>query len=94
MVPESVHVAIVLSPFLLLPAAGWLGGRGSRSASFLAVVPAVLTAYFGFIYWLASTSGFRPSSRRLSWVATEVAIASMRSSVSVPRRRMTSLRLT
>jgi len=57
LVPDSVHVAIVLSPFLLLPAAGWLGGRGLRSASFLAIVPGVLTAYFGFIYWLVSTSG-------------------------------------
>ena len=57
MLPEAVHVAIVLSPFLLLPAVGWLGGRGSRDASLLAVVPALLTAYFGFIYSLVSTSG-------------------------------------
>jgi len=49
-VPQVVHVAIVLSPFILLPVAGWLGGRGSGHARFLAVVPALLTAYFGFAY--------------------------------------------
>jgi multicomponent Na+:H+ antiporter subunit A len=57
LLPEALHVAIVLSPFGLLPAAGWLGARGSNHARFLALVPAVLTAYFGFTYWRVSTTG-------------------------------------
>ena len=57
MPPEALHVAVVLSPFILLPAAGWLGGHGARYASLLALVPAALTAYFGFTYWLVSTAG-------------------------------------
>ena len=54
---EALHVAIVLSPFILLPAAGWLGVRGSNLARLLAFIPAVLTAYFAFTYWLVRTSG-------------------------------------
>ncbi|MGH9311204.1 MAG: proton-conducting transporter membrane subunit, partial [Vicinamibacterales bacterium] len=46
MSPDALGVAIVLSPFALLPIFGWLGARGRRSASLLAVFPAVLTAYF------------------------------------------------
>ena len=42
---------------MLLPVAGWLGGRGVRYASLLALVPAALTAYFGFTYWLVNTAG-------------------------------------
>ena len=57
MPPETLHVVVVLSPFILLPAAGWLGARSSSHARFLALVPAVLTAYSGFIYWLVSTTG-------------------------------------
>jgi multicomponent Na+:H+ antiporter subunit A len=42
----TLHVLIVLSPFLLFPVAGWLGARGAPRASLLAVVPAALAAYF------------------------------------------------
>ena len=65
MPPEALHVAVVLSPFILLPVAGWLGGRGARYASLLALVPAALTAYFGFTYWVVSTSG--PFTVTLPW---------------------------
>jgi multicomponent Na+:H+ antiporter subunit A len=44
--PPAIHVAAILSPFLLIPVAGWLGGRGVRAASVLALVPACLTLYF------------------------------------------------
>ena len=57
MPPEVLHIVVVLSPFILLPAAGWLGARGSSQARFLALVPAALTAYFGFAYWLVSATG-------------------------------------
>ena len=57
MVPDALHVTLILSPFILLPAAGWLGGRGPRYARWLALVPALLTAYFSFTYWLVSNSG-------------------------------------
>jgi len=57
LVPEALHVAIVLSPFILLPAAGWLGARGSSHSRVLTLVPALLTAYFGFSFWLVSSSG-------------------------------------
>ena len=47
MLPEALHVAIILSPFGLLPAVGWLGSAGGR-ARLLALIPAALTAYFAF----------------------------------------------
>ena len=57
MVPEALHVAVVLSPFVLLPAAGWLGARGVSNARLLALAPLLLTAYFGVIYSQVSTGG-------------------------------------
>jgi multicomponent Na+:H+ antiporter subunit A len=55
--PEALHVAIVLSPFILLPVAGWLGAHGSRRTRLLALIPAILTAYFGYAYRVAGTTG-------------------------------------
>jgi len=43
---DAIHVLIVLLPFLLLPVAGWLGGRRPR-ARLLALVPAALAVYYG-----------------------------------------------
>jgi multicomponent Na+:H+ antiporter subunit A len=54
---EALHVAIILSPFMALPAAGWLGARGRRQASMLALLPAALTAYFARTLWLVGTTG-------------------------------------
>ena len=57
MVPDALHVAIVLSPFVALPAAGWLGSRGGGGARLLALIPAALTGYFTYAFWLVSNSG-------------------------------------
>src|SRR5688572_6746210 len=40
---HSLQIAAILSPFVVLPLAGWLGGRGSRAASLLSAIPALLT---------------------------------------------------
>jgi multicomponent Na+:H+ antiporter subunit A len=51
--------AIILSPFLAMPVARWLGGRGGRQARLLALVPAALTAYFAADFRrIASTGPF------------------------------------
>ena len=57
MTPESLHVAIVLTPFLALPLAGWAGGRGSRASTALALVPAALTAYFAWAFAMVAAGG-------------------------------------
>ena len=57
MLPETLHVAIILSPFIVLPLAGWLGSRGTDGARLLALIPAALTGYFTYAFWLVSTSG-------------------------------------
>jgi multicomponent Na+:H+ antiporter subunit A len=55
--PESLHVAIVLTPFLALPLAGWAGTRGSRPSMALALIPAALTAYFAWALALVAAAG-------------------------------------
>jgi multicomponent Na+:H+ antiporter subunit A len=47
----------VLSPFLALPLAGWLGGAGTRRASLLSILPAALTAYFVYALRLVDADG-------------------------------------
>jgi multicomponent Na+:H+ antiporter subunit A len=59
-------VLIILSPFLLLPVAGLLGGRGARRAGFLAVCPALLTAWFAYAFWSVLTTG--PFTVAVPWV--------------------------
>ena len=54
---EALHVGVVLSPFMLLPMAGWLGAGGSGRARVLAVLPAALTGYFGWAFWWVNTDG-------------------------------------
>ncbi len=56
MLPEALHVAIILSPFVTLPAVGWLGSGRDR-ARLLALIPAALTGYFTYAFWLVSISG-------------------------------------
>ena len=58
---------LILSPFLILPAVGWLGGRGTRQASALAVFPAVLTAWFAYAFWSVSDTG--PFSATVPWAS-------------------------
>src|SRR3954464_6445326 len=54
---EAVLVALVLSPFIALPVAGWLGARGVRHAQLLALLPGSLTAYFIYLLGVVSTKG-------------------------------------
>ena len=55
MSPETLHVAIILSPFVALPVAGWLGARGQ--APLLALIPAALTGYFMYALWSVGING-------------------------------------
>jgi len=64
-VPQSLHIAVVLSPFILLPIAGWLGARGAQRARLLAVIPATLTGYFAWAYWSVSANG--PFKATVPW---------------------------
>lgn len=54
--PDAVHVLIVLAPYLLLPLAGWLGGRG-RAARLLAVAPAALAGWFAWLLVQVASTG-------------------------------------
>jgi multicomponent Na+:H+ antiporter subunit A len=62
---DALHVLIVLSPFILLPVAGWLGGRGAAHAKLLAVVPAALATYFAV--QLAGVSSRGPLLVSVPW---------------------------
>ena len=53
----ALHVAIILSPFLFLPAAGWIGRPGTPRAEFLSLFPAILTAYFVYVFKLITIHG-------------------------------------
>ena len=53
---DAAHVLIVLTPFLLAPLAGLLGGH-ARPARLLALVPAALTAYFAWMLAQVMASG-------------------------------------
>ena len=57
MLPDTVHVAMVLSPFAALPAAGWLASRGGRLGRLPALIPAALTVYFAYTLWLVGAGG-------------------------------------
>jgi len=63
---QTLHVAAILSPFLFLPVAGWLGYLGTRRARFLPLFPALLTGYFGYDFWLVATYG--PATLSVPWV--------------------------
>ena len=53
---DALHVLVVLAPYLLLPVAGWLGGRG-RYARVLALFPAALTGYLAWMFGVVSRDG-------------------------------------
>ena len=57
MLNQTLHVATILSPFLFLPAAGWIGHLGTRRAQFLSLFPAMLTAYFAYAFKLITMHG-------------------------------------
>jgi multicomponent Na+:H+ antiporter subunit A len=60
----ALHIAVILAPFLALPLAGWLGGRGGGSR-LLAAVPAALTGYFAYTFFVVGRDG--PFSVTASW---------------------------
>jgi multicomponent Na+:H+ antiporter subunit A len=64
MPPDAVHVLIVLAPYLLLPLAGWLGGRG-RYARLLALPPAALTGWFAWLLLEVASAG--PVTATVPW---------------------------
>src|SRR6185295_15639271 len=53
----TLHVAIILSPFLLAPLAGWLGRGGGRRAVVLGLPPALLTGYFLYLARAVAAQG-------------------------------------
>jgi multicomponent Na+:H+ antiporter subunit A len=61
----ALHVATILAPFLALPLAGWCGRRPS-GARLLAVVPAALTGYYTYLFWVIGQGG--PFSVTATWV--------------------------
>jgi multicomponent Na+:H+ antiporter subunit A len=63
---ETLHVAAILSPFLVLPAAGWIGHLGPRRARFLSLFPATLAVYFVYAYTLIAAHG--PVTLSVPWV--------------------------
>ena len=64
MLPDAVHVLIVLAPYLLLPLAGWLGGRGGY-ARLLALAPAALAGWFAWL--LARVASTGPVTVTVPW---------------------------
>ena len=61
----ALDAAAVLSPFLLLPVAGWLGALGGKPARLLALIPALLTTYFLYTLWLLGVNG--PFTATIPW---------------------------
>jgi multicomponent Na+:H+ antiporter subunit A len=53
----ALHIAVVLSPFVTLPLVWWLATRAGPWPLLLALIPAGLTAYFGYTYVLLTGSG-------------------------------------
>ena len=60
------HIAVILAPFLAMPLAGWLGSR-RRASWLLAGVPAALTGYFTYAFWIVARDG--PFSVTAPWAA-------------------------
>ena len=68
MARETLHIASVLSPFILLPVAGWLGARSTQRARLLGLIPATLTGYFAWAFWWVSANG--PFRVTAPWAAS------------------------
>lgn len=54
---DALHVLAPLTPFLLLPLAGWLGGRAAVYSRLLALAPAALAGYFLYVFLLVAKAG-------------------------------------
>ena len=52
----ALHIAVILGPFLAMPLAVWLGRRQFGSL-LLAGVPAALTGYFTYLFWVVTRDG-------------------------------------
>jgi hypothetical protein len=59
-------LAIVLSPFILLSVAGWLGARYGERIRLLAVIPEALTAYLAFTAAARAFRGNTVSTRPMN----------------------------
>jgi multicomponent Na+:H+ antiporter subunit A len=53
----ALHIAVILSPFFALPIVGWLASRRAPQSLLVALLPAGLTGYFGYAYFLLVASG-------------------------------------
>jgi multicomponent Na+:H+ antiporter subunit A len=60
----ALHIVVILAPFLALPLAAWLGRR-RLGALLLALLPAVLTGYFAYAFFIVSRDG--PFSITARW---------------------------
>jgi multicomponent Na+:H+ antiporter subunit A len=54
---SALHLAIVLSPFIASPLAGWLAGKGTVRSLLPALIPGLLTGYFIHTYFVITTNG-------------------------------------
>jgi multicomponent Na+:H+ antiporter subunit A len=63
--PAALHIVIILTPFLALPLAGWVGHRHRPSLA-LAIIPGALAVYFAYMLWSIGRVG--PSSVTAAWV--------------------------
>ena len=64
MASQPFHVAIILTPFIVLPLARWLGRRSER-ARLLSIIPAALTGYFIYAFSSVATRG--PFTVAMPW---------------------------
>jgi multicomponent Na+:H+ antiporter subunit A len=61
----SIHIAVILLPFLAMPLVGWLGGKGGARSFLPALIPFALTGYFGYNAALVHSTG--PFSVTSAW---------------------------
>lgn len=61
-----LHIAVILSPFLLAPIAGWASGRRRVGTVVPAVVPALLAVYFAYMLLTVGRQG--PFNVTAQWV--------------------------
>jgi multicomponent Na+:H+ antiporter subunit A len=63
---HALPAGVVFAPFLALPLAAWLGGRGAGAASALALIPAALTGLLVHISGVIATAG--PRTAEIPWI--------------------------
>lgn len=65
---DTLHIAVALSPFLVLPLVGWRRAGAAGGTRLLAVIPGLLAAYFTYTALLVYSSG--PFIVTASWART------------------------